>query len=258
MKKFLDTLKEVHDKQLDGLGIPALPKEFILKSVSDSNIDPHIVTYFDPKSPITEQYRRLREHLKTIAQKDKLKTIAITSSVPNEGKTLTSLNLAVALTKDIDCKNVLLVDCDLRRGSIESSIGMESKVGLSDYLRLNAEAENIICKTKIKKLSIIPKGKITDDSADLLASLKMKELLKKLKEKFDIVILDTTPAIAVADAAIVCSQADGTIMVIRVGKTQRGIVKHAAEILTQSKVNLLGYVLTHIEYPIPEYIYRYV
>ncbi len=258
MKKFIDTLKEVHNKQLDGLGLPALPKEFILKSVSDSNIDPHIVTYFDSKSPITEQYRRMRENIKTIARKDNIKTIAITSAVPNEGKTLTCLNMAVALTKDVDCKKVLLVDCDLRRGSIESSLGMESKVGLSDYLHLNAEAENIIYKTKIKKLSIIPKGKITDDSADLLASSKFKVLIEKLKEKFDFVILDTTPAIAVSDAGIVCAQSDAAIMVIRTGRTQRGIVKHAAEILTQSKVNLVGYVLTHIEYPIPEYIYRYV
>ena len=258
MKKFLDTLKEVHDKQLEGLGMPSLPKEFILKSVSDSNINSRIVTYFDSKSPITEQYRRLRENIKTIARKDKLKTIAITSSTANEGKTLTSLNLAVAMTKDVDCKKVLLVDCDLRRGTVESSLGMESKVGLSDYLHLNADVENIIYKTKIKKLSIIPKGKITDDSADLLASSKMKALLKNVKEKFEIIILDTTPAISVSDAGIICSQADGTIMVIRTGKTQRGIVKHATELLNQSKVNLLGYVLTHIEYPIPEYIYRYI
>ncbi|MCG2710827.1 MAG: CpsD/CapB family tyrosine-protein kinase [Candidatus Omnitrophica bacterium] len=258
MKNFLDTLKEVREKQLDGLGLPALPKEFILKSVSDSNINSHIVTYFDPKSPITEQYRRLREHIKTMVKKDRLKTIAVTSSIANEGKSLTSLNLAVALTKDVDCKRVLIVDCDLRRGTIASSLGMDSKVGLSDYLHLNADVENIIYKTKIKKLSIIPKGKITDDPADLLASLKMKALLENVKEKFDIIILDTAPAISVSDAGIVCSQADGTIMVVRTGKTQRGIVKHATEILTQSKVNLLGYVLTCIEYPIPEYIYKYV
>ncbi len=258
MKKFLDALREVHDKQLEGLGMPSLPKEFILKSVSDSNINSHIVTYFDPKSPITEQYRRLRENIKTIAKKDQLKTIAITSSAANEGKTLTSLNLAVAMTKDVDCKKVLLIDCDLRRGTVESSLGMESKVGLSDFLHVNADVENIIYKTKINKLSIIPKGKITDDPADLLASSKMKTLLKKVKEKFDIIILDTAPAISVSDSGIVCSQADGTIMVIRTGKTQRGIVKHATELLEQSKVNLLGYVLTHIEYPIPEYIYRYI
>lgn len=258
MKRVLDVLKQVHDKQLDGLGMPALPKEFILKSVSDSNINEHIVTYFDAKSPISEQYRRLRENLKTIAQKDQLKVIAVTSSAASEGKTLTCLNLAVAMTKDVDCKKVLIIDCDLRRGTVESSLGMESKVGLSDYLHLNADVENIIYKTKIKKLSIIPKGKISDDPADLLASLKMKELLKKVKDKFDMVIIDTAPVIAVADSGIVCSQADAAIMVVRAGKTQRGIVKHAAEILEQSKVNLLGYVLTHIEYPIPEYIYKYV
>ncbi len=258
MKKILKTLKAVHNKQLDGLSMPSLPKEFILKSVSDSDINSHIVTYFDPESPITEQYRRLRENIKTILNKDNLKTIAITSAAANEGKTLTALNLAVAMSKDVDCKKVLLVDCDLRRGMIASSLGMESKVGLSDHLHLNADVENIIYKSKIKKLFVIPKGKISNDPADLLASSKMKALLKDVKEKFDIIIIDTPPVIAVSDASIVCSHADGAVMVIRAGKTQRGIVHHATEILTQSKVNLLGYVLTHIEYPIPEYIYKYI
>lgn len=133
MKKIVDRLKEVHSKQLESLGMPALPKEFVLKSVSDSNINSRLVTHFSPKSPITEQYRRLREHIKTIAKKENIKVIAINSSIANEGKTLTSLNLAVAMTKDVDCKSVLLVDCDLRRGSIEKFLGIDSQVGLSEY-----------------------------------------------------------------------------------------------------------------------------
>jgi len=258
MKKIVDALKTAKSRKLDSLGMPALPKEFILKNIDDSDINSRIVTYFDPKSPITEQYRRLREHLKTLSEKDNLKVIAISSAVAGEGKTITALNLAVAMSKDIDCKSVLLVDCDLRRGKIEKSLGMKEKTGLSDYLLVNAEVENIIYKTKIKKLSIIQKGKSTDEPSDLLASSKMKTLLKRLKEKFDVIILDAPPIIPVADSAAVGAMADGVVMVIQAGKTQRGVVKHAAEFLGQAKANLIGYVLTHLEYYIPEYIYKHV
>lgn len=254
----LNLLKNIQAKQVDALNMPSLPKEFILKSVSDSNLNPHIVTYFEPDSPLSEQYRRLRENIKTIRKKDKLQTIAITSSVKSEGKSITSLNLAVAMAKDIDCKSVLLMDCDLRRGALDESLDLNLKVGLSDYLFLGADVESILYKTKIDKLTLMPRGKIINDPAELLGSNRMSDLLDKVKKKFDYIILDTPPVIAVADSNIVCAQADGVVMVIRAGKTQRGIVNHSTDLLAQSKTKLLGYVLTHIEYPIPESIYKYV
>lgn len=258
MGKILGMLKDAQEKQMHASNIPSLPKEFILKSVNDSDINPHIVTHFYPKSPISEQYRRLRENVKILRIQNKIKTLAITSSVLDEGKSITALNLAVSMTKDIDCGNVLLIDCDLRRGSIDASLALKSKVGLSEYLLLNADVDNILFKTKINKLTIIPKGKIAESPVELLASAKMKDLLEKLKKRFDFIILDTPPVIPVADAGIISAQADGVIMVVRAGKTQRGIVKHAQELLNQAKANLLGYVLAHVEYHIPEYLYRYV
>ncbi|MBU1045314.1 MAG: CpsD/CapB family tyrosine-protein kinase [Candidatus Omnitrophica bacterium] len=255
---FLEFIKNIQDKQADALNMPSLPKEFILKSVVDSNLNNHIVAHFEPDSPLSEQYRRLRENLKTIRKKEKLQTIAVTSSTKEEGKSITSLNLAVTLAKDVDCKSVLLVDCDLRRGMLDVSLDLNLKVGLSDYLFLGADVESILYKTKIDKLTLMPRGKIANDPAELLGSNRMEALLEKIRKNFDYIILDTPPVIAVADSGIVCAQADGVIMVIRAGKTQRGIVKHSTELLEQSKAKLLGYVLTHIEYPIPEAIYRYV
>ncbi|MCP4650131.1 MAG: CpsD/CapB family tyrosine-protein kinase [PVC group bacterium] len=258
MKNFLNVLKGVHDSKLSSLTIPSLPKEFVLKSVHDSNIDPHIVTHFYPKSPISEQYLRLRESIKNLNKSGDLKTVAVTSSVAEEGKTITALNLAIAMTKDVDCRKVLLVDCDLRRGQVAPRLDLHSKAGLSEYLMLGADVDNILYKTKIDKLTIIPRGKIADNPVELLASAKMKDLMKKLKEKFDFIILDSPPLVPVADAGIVCSVADGVIMAVRAGGTQRGIVKHATELLLQSHSNLLGYILTNVEYHIPEYLYRYV
>ncbi len=257
-KTFFEALKTVKDRQMDAFSMPSLPKEFILKSVQDSNLNTHIVTHFYPKSPIAEQYRRLRENIKNKMKKNGYKTLAITSAVDNEGKSLTSLNLAVALAKDVDIKKVLLVDCDLRKGRIDDSLALSSKIGLAEYLRVGAEADNIIFKTKIDKLYIIPKGKVCDNPSELLASEKMKKLEAELKKKFDIVILDTTPLIPIADAGIVCSLADAVLMVIRAGKTQQGIVDHATEVLESAHSNLIGYTLTHVEYYLPGYIYKYV
>ncbi|MBU4305465.1 MAG: CpsD/CapB family tyrosine-protein kinase [Candidatus Omnitrophica bacterium] len=258
MKNIFEAFKIVKDKQIDALRMPSLPKEFILKSISDSNINPRIVTHFYPKSPIAEQYYRLRESIKSKMQKESFKTIAITSAVNGEGKSITSLNLAVAMTKDVDCKKVLLIDCDLRRGRIDHSLGLNSNVGLSEYLMLGTEINNILFKTKINKLTIIPRGKIADNPSELLSSEKMKKLLGELKKQFDVIIVDMPPLIPIADASIVCAQSDMVLMAVRAGKTQRGVVDHAAEFLAQAEANLIGYVLTHVEYYIPAYIYQYV
>ena len=258
MKKVVNALRIAREKQIDALNLPSLPKEFILKSISDSNINTHIVTHFYPKSPISEQYLRLRANVKTLMKHKGLKVMAITSSVDGEGKSITCLNLAVAMAKDVDCKSVLLIDCDLRRGCIGDSLAHSSKAGLSEYLMINADIDNILYKTKINKLTVIPRGKIVENPTELLSSDKMKDLLKKLREKFDVIILDNAPVIPVSDAGIVCALADGAMMVVRTGKTQRGVVKHAAEMLRLNNVNMLGYILTHVEYYIPGYIYKYI
>ncbi|MBI4846591.1 MAG: glutamine--fructose-6-phosphate transaminase (isomerizing) [Candidatus Omnitrophica bacterium] len=179
--KAIESLKE---KQMDLMDMPSLPKEFILKSVSDSNLHPNLVTHFYPKSPISEQYRKLRENFKSLNKEKAIKVFSITSSIANEGKSITALNLAVSLTHDVDCKNVLLIDSDLRRGNIDGMLGMLPQVGLSEYLLLGADIENILFKSKINKLTIIPRGKIVENPTELLASSKMDSLLKMVREKF--------------------------------------------------------------------------
>ena len=184
------------------------------------------------------------------------KVIGIISLKGGVGKTSTVTALGDAMSGFGE--KVLLVDCDLRRGTIDASLDLRSKVGLSDYLMLGADENSILYKTKINKLTIIPRGKMADNPVELLGSAQMEVLLDKLKSQFDYIILDTPPIVPVADAGIVCSLADGVVLVIRAGKTQRDIVKHATELLAQSNSNMLGYVLTHVEYHMPEYLYRYV
>ena len=153
---------------------------------------------------------------------------------------------------------MLLIDADLRRGNIDSALGMEPQVGLSEYLMVGADVENILCKTKINKLTIIPRGKIAENPTELLASKKMKQLMADVRGRFDYVIVDTPPIIPVADMTIIGGLVDSVIMIIRAGTTQRGVVKHATDLLKQANVNFMGYVLTHVEYYIPDYIYKYI
>ncbi|RKY37258.1 MAG: hypothetical protein DRP78_01580 [Candidatus Omnitrophota bacterium] len=258
MGKISDFFKNTQIKQFNGLSLPSLPRQFVLKSVNDANINPHIVTYFYPKSPISEQYRRLRENIKSLSRQKNIKAIGITSAVTEEGKSITALNLAVIMTRDIDFNNILLIDCDLRCGVVDLALGLKSKTGLSEYLSIGTDIDNILFKTKIDKLTVMPKGSIIENPSELLASEKMQTLLAILRKRFDLIILDTPPILPIADAGVVGAQVDGMILVVRLGKTQKGMVEQAEELLVQSKVNLLGYVLTHVEYHIPEYVYKYV
>src|SRR6185436_15802456 len=97
-----------------------------------------------------------------------------------------------------------------------------------------------------------------ENPAELLDSEKMKRFILEMKSQFDHIIIDTPPIISVTDAGIVGAQADGVIMVVQAGRTQRGIVKRATELLQQTHAKILGHVLTNIEYHLPEYIYRYL
>ncbi len=239
--------------------LPSLPKEFVLKSISDSSMDPQIVSYFYPRAPITEQYRRLRENIKTLNRHHNFSVVSITSSVHNEGKTVTAMNLAVTMAQDVDCRNILLIDCDLRRGRLQKAFGLKTMpVGLSECLSIGADLDNIVYKTAVNKLKIIPRGMISEQPAELLASNRLSRLLQEARKKYDFVILDTPPVIPVADATIVGAQVDATFMVVKAGATQKGVILHATEHLEQSRVNLAGYILTSVEHYIPEYLYKYV
>jgi len=107
-------------------------------------------------------------------------------------------------------------------------------------------------------LAFIAAGKIPENPAELLSSHKMKQLLNDLKSQFDHIFIDCPPVISVADAGIVGSMVDGVIMVVQAGRTQRGIVKRSTELLNQTHSKILGYVLTNVEYHLPEYLYRYL
>jgi protein-tyrosine kinase len=246
----------------------------IVEASDDSGIDPRVITYHKYHSPMSEQYRSLRINIRTYFKRNissgKLKMsrpqsasrmFAVTSSLQGEGKTVTSVNLAVSLANEFDVK-VLLVDCDLRKGSVDTLLGIKHKPGLFDVIAGKATISEVIQKTVINNLFVIPTGDTPLKPSELLGSRRMKNILEQIKgEGYSYVIFDTPPALPFSDAGILGSQIDGVIMVVQSEKTQAQTVRKALESLEHSHTKVLGCVLTHAEHASPQmyghYYYYY-
>jgi len=262
MGKLTDALKKAAQERLARIeridGKSEVKYEFIAKKTLDSKIDPRIIAFYDPQSPISEQYRSLRTNIQAINSKTPLKALAITSSTHSEGKTITAINLAISMAQDLNKKRILLVDADLRRASMTKYLGLDTHSGLADLILNNINVDTAVLDIGIENLTILPSGKIPRNPAEILGSPKMANLIGLLKSEYDYIIFDTPPIIPVTDAGVIGAQTDGVIMIIMANKTQKGVVKHSENLLKQSHSKILGYILTNIQYHIPAYIYRYL
>jgi len=233
-------------------------KQFVARKMKESKVDARLIPYFNPKSIISEQYKSLVTNLLSLNKGKPPHVIAITSSIAQEGKSITALNLAITLSHAMHKPKVLLIDADMRKGKIAKYLGVGEHTGLSEYLSNDAQLDDIVFHIDIDHLSFIASGKVPSHPADLLASARMNELLRQLRSQFEYILIDTPPVIPVTDAVIVGTHADGVLLIIRAGETQRGIVNRTTELLNQAHANIIGHVLTGIEYFVPEYIYRYL
>ena len=261
MGKLTDALRKVADERLDHIERINKIKthdNLVIKKMGDSNVDPRLITYFDHKALISEQYKMLRTNILAINKTRNHKVLVFTSSIHSEGKTLTTLNVGVSIAHATQHPKVLLIDADMRRGRVAKYLGVKHDVGLSEVLQGTAQLEDALFKIDIENLTFMAAGSIPENPAELLDSSRMKAVMAELKRQYDYILIDTPPIIAVTDAGILGSQADGVIMVIQAGRTQRGIIKRASELLHQCHARVLGHVLTNIEYHLPQYIYRYL
>jgi len=261
MGKITNALKKAAEERITRIEKISRIKErdkLVIKKMGQSKIDSSIVTYFDSKALITEQYKILRTNILSMNKGKPPKTMVVTSALHSEGKTVTALNLAVSLAQAIHKPRVLLIDGDLRRGRLGSYLGVGNKLGLSEVLVGKTNVNDTLFHLDIENLTYMMSGEVPDNPAELLSSDDMKEFVNSIRARFDFVLIDTPPIISVTDASILGAFVDGVLMVIQAGRTQRGIVKRAEELLEQSHSKILGHVLTNIEYHLPEYIYRYL
>ena len=213
----------------------------------DAKVDQHLVPFFDRQNPICEQYRMLRTNLQSLRLSQGFKTLLVTSSMHNEGKTVSAINLALTLAQQPNC-NVLLIDADLRKGSVKRWLGLAQRPGLSEVLSEDVKPSDAFVKLHSSSLTILPSGKVMTEPSEWLDSLTMREYLQQFKKQFDYVIVDTPPVLLVADACVLSRYVDGVLLVVRSGRTQRRQLTDAQARLAQVKARIIGSVLTHVEY----------
>ncbi len=250
MDNTVKTSKEVEKL----LGFPVLGVIPWMES-TDQETQP-LVTHFDPKSPVAEAYRTLRSNVRFAALGKPLKVLLVTSSVAKEGKTSTATNLAVAMAQS--GQRVLLVDADLRNPRLNRVFKVKREPGLSDVLIGRASlSESVYEVSDIPNLYLLPCGPIPPNPAELLSSQALQNLLETLKQEYDLVILDSAPLLPVSDSVELGKLADGVILVVRAGVTERDFLEEVKRILENARLRVLGVVLNAVDLARHYGYYRY-
>ena len=195
-------------------------------------------------APRAEAFRVLRTNLQFLDVDKQSKVITVTSSLPQEGKTATAVNLAIALAQAGN--RTLLVDADLRRPKVAEALGVEGNVGMTTVLLGKVTLDEALQTHVRSGLKVLTSGAIPPNPAELLQSTTMTEFVDSLRGEYDVVLFDSPPLLPVTDAALLASQSDGAIMVIRHGKTTREQLAASVERLENVGARALGVVLNMV------------
>jgi polysaccharide biosynthesis transport protein len=215
-----------------------------------------LITQVRPQSQMAESYRALRTSLLLSNIGTPPKVIMITSALPQEGKTTTSINCAVVLAQK--GVRVLLIDADLRRPSIHKTLGMGPRSGLSNVLTGSATLEQATTRSSVlPNLSILPAGTPPPNPAELLASSNMRNLLDEVRGQYDHIVVDTPPALSVTDAVVLSPRADSIVLVIRSGHTTKQALRRSRDIFMQVNAKVSGVLLNAVDLSSPDYYYYY-
>lgn len=251
MGRMFDALKKAEREKNPELKVDS-PKT----TQEDIVLDSKMVSFFEPSSMAAEQFRRLRSYIIKPGMENTTKTILITSAMAGEGKSLIAINFAISIAAELH-SYALLVDCDLRNPTISRWFGFDEANGLSNYLAGQAELPDILVKTPVDKLSIIPGGALQENPVELIGSNKMKSLVADLKTRYAdrYIILDSSPLLATTEPSVLNEMVDGIIIVIKAGVTPRESVQQAIKLLDKKKI--IGVVLNDLEFKTEALIRRY-
>lgn len=223
------------------------------------DVDGRILALTDSHSYLAEQYKVLRTNLYSISPEKPIRTIALTSAQAQEGKTITSCNLAYTMSLDKE-KKILLVDSDCRKPAVHKMFAIPRKPGFTDILNGKATVEEFAKKPLCNDLYIIPSGSLVANTSELLSSTKIKNVINTLKTKFDYIIFDTPPVINVTDSSILGAICDGVILVVREGMTPKNMVEEAFTMLQHAQAKPKACIVTGSAIPVYYYYlsrYRY-
>jgi polysaccharide biosynthesis transport protein len=224
-------------------GAPETPSE-IAGSENVPAVDPSVFAFHHASSVEAEAFRRLRTSLYFSTEGEQHKVIQITSPNMADGKTTLAANLAVCMAQS--GKKVILIDADFRRPRQHRVFGLTAGTGLSSVLRGEADPADATLESAVAGLSILPCGERPPNPSDLLTSPRFDELLNCLRERYDFVLLDTPPLLAVSDPCVVAPRADGVLLTIRASKNGRPAAERAKEILVTLEAKVLGVVVNGV------------
>ena len=212
-----------------------------------------IISYNDPKSVISEQYRAIRTNIEYSNVDQNTKTILVTSSDKNEGKTTTVSNLAVSFA-NLN-KKILLIDCDLRNPSIHKMFRLNNIYGLTDILAKDRAADKCIQETELENLYVLTAGAIPPNPAEILSSEKMKNLIEDLKNIYDYIFIDTPPIGLVTDAGVLSSFIDGVVLVVKSESIEKKYLEETKKKLDAVDARILGAILNSYKSEQKDYYY---
>ncbi|WP_226654743.1 CpsD/CapB family tyrosine-protein kinase [Pseudalkalibacillus hwajinpoensis] len=214
-----------------------------------------LLTHQNPKSPIAEQYRTIRTNIQFASIEEEIRTIMVTSSGPMEGKSTTIANLGVVLAQQ--GKSVLIVDADLRKPTVHYTFRTMNTRGITNILTRQAELVEVTQETEVPNLNVLTSGPVPPNPSELLGSKGMDNLIEEALRNYDIILFDCPPILAVADSQIVANKAQGTVLVVSSGTTDKEAAVKAKERLESVSSKLLGVVLNRKKMKDGSYYYYY-
>jgi len=203
------------------------------------------------RSPFAEAYRALRANISFSSIDEQVRTVAVTSAAPGEGKTTTAINLAIIMAQAYP--RVLLVDADFRRPSVHQMLGAwpatpsSARVGLSNVIVGSAKLDDVVLETQFEHLGLVSAGAIPPNPNELLGSRRMASVMKELTEMADVVLIDTPPCLLYSDAYVISHLVDGVLYVLRAGGQNKAAQRRVQRQLQQSKARLLGVVFNGVD-----------
>ena len=236
---FLGVLPTVHDQDL--------------KNDKGETFSRDLITFHKPQSNIAELSRNIRTNLMFVSPEKPLHAILITSANPQEGKTTTSVNVAISVAGS--GKRTLLVDTDMRRARLHRVFGVKRHRGVSEFLVRGGDVSKHIQETGIENLFILPAGSVPPNPSELLHSANFLDMLVQLRASFDFIIFDSPPVAAVTDALIISKLIDGIVLVVRSRKTSKPTLEYALKELLNIGVNVIGCTLNDLDLTRRRYYY---
>jgi len=219
--------------------------------VVDQSVNPYLVMFHEPAGYRAEQVRGLRNRLVAMNPDGEPKTLVVTSAVRGEGKTVSALNLAMAFA-ELERQRVVIVDADLRRPSCERYLNLNAEAGLTDVLVGQAPVDKLLRPAGYRQLMLLGAGSRVENPAEVLSSSRLDQLLQRLKENFQYVVIDSPPVLPSTDAGVLSASADGTVMVVRLEQSQKKDSRDALRTLGDMGGNVLGTFVTEVRGQDPE------